>query len=72
MVDVSLAAEEAARGVEPPEGVELRAEVEPDLVADGDPVLLRQVLIGLLTNACKHTPAPGAVTLRAAAGRRRP
>jgi signal transduction histidine kinase len=28
-------------------------------------VLLRQVLIGLLTNAFKHTPAPGTVTLRA-------
>ena len=28
-------------------------------------MLLRQVLIGLLTNACKNTPAPGAVTLRA-------
>ena len=28
-------------------------------------MLLRQVLIGLLTNAFKHTPAPGAVTLRA-------
>jgi signal transduction histidine kinase len=26
---------------------------------------LRQVLIGLLTNAFKNTPAPGAVTLRA-------
>jgi signal transduction histidine kinase len=28
-------------------------------------VLLRQVLIGLLTNAFKNTPAPGVVTLRA-------
>ena len=28
-------------------------------------MLLRQVLIGLLTNACKNTPSPGAVTLRA-------
>ena len=28
-------------------------------------MLLRQVLIGLLTNAFKHTPAPGVVTLRA-------
>ena len=34
-------------------------------MASGDPVLLRQVLIGLLTNACKNTPSPGAVTLRA-------
>ncbi len=30
----------------------------------GDPTLLRQVLIGLLTNAFKHTPPPGTVTVR--------
>jgi signal transduction histidine kinase len=65
VVDVNLAAEEAAEAVEPPEGVELTIETEPELVASGDPTLLRQVLIGLLTNACKNTPAPGGVTLRA-------
>jgi two-component system phosphate regulon sensor histidine kinase PhoR len=65
VVDVNLAAEEAAEAVEPPEGVELTIETEPELVATGDPTLLRQVLIGLLTNACKNTPAPGGVTLRA-------
>ena len=68
VVDVSLAAEESARAVEAPEGVELTTEVEPDLVAVGDPVLLRQVMIGLLANACAHTPAPGAITLRASRG----
>jgi signal transduction histidine kinase len=68
VVDVSLALEEAAEAVEPPDRVELRTEVEPDLVAQGDPVLLRQVMIGLLTNACAHTPPPGTVTLRAARG----
>jgi signal transduction histidine kinase len=68
VVDVSLAAEEATDAVSAPEGVELRAEIEPDLVAAGDPVLVRQVLIGLLTNACAHTPPPGTVTLRAARG----
>jgi signal transduction histidine kinase len=31
-------------------------------------VLLRQVLVGLLTNACTNTPAPGTVTLRALRG----
>ena len=65
VVDVNLAAEEAASAVDPPEGVELTIETEPELVAAGDPTLLRQVLIGLLTNACKNTPAPGGVTLRA-------
>jgi signal transduction histidine kinase len=64
-VDVSLAAQEAIEAVETPDGVELRDEIQPDLVAEGDPVLLRQVMIGLLSNACAYTPAPGTVTLRA-------
>jgi two-component system phosphate regulon sensor histidine kinase PhoR len=68
VVDVALAAYEALEAVETPAGVELLDEVEPDLVAEGDPVLLRQVMIGLLSNACAYTPAPGTVTLRAARG----
>ena len=35
------------------------------MAAEADAVLLRQVLIGLLTNAFKNTEAPGVVTLRA-------
>jgi signal transduction histidine kinase len=65
VVDVSVAAKESVEAVEPPEGVELVNEIEPDLVAEGDPVLLRQVMVGLITNACTHTPAPGTITLRA-------
>ena len=68
VVDVSLAAEESAESVGEPDGVDLNTEIEADLVAEGDPVLLRQVMIGLLTNACTHTPAPGTITLRAARG----
>jgi len=68
VVDVSISAEEALEAVVPPDGVELRSEIESDLVAEGEPVLLRQVLVGLLTNACAHTPAPGTVTLRASRG----
>jgi signal transduction histidine kinase len=68
VVDVTVAAEEALEAVEAPEGVEFLNEVEPDLVAEGDPVLLRQVMIGLLSNACAYTPAPGTVTLRASRG----
>jgi two-component system OmpR family sensor kinase len=68
VVDVTLAAEEACEAAEVPEGVDVSAEVDPDLVAEGEPVLLRQVLIGLLNNACKNTPAPGTVTLRASRG----
>ena len=68
VVDVTLSAQEAVDAVSAPDGVEIRAEVEQDLVAEGDPVLLRQVMIGLLTNACTHTPPPGTVTLRASRG----
>jgi signal transduction histidine kinase len=68
VVDVTLAATEAVDAVQAPDGVEVNTEVDADLVAEGDPVLLRQVMIGLLTNACTHTPPPGAVTLRASRG----
>ena len=68
VVDVTLAAEEALDAIETPEEVELVDEIEPDLVAEGDPVLLRQVMIGLLSDACAYTPAPGTVTLRASRG----
>jgi signal transduction histidine kinase len=68
VVDVSLAVSEAIEAVEAPEGVEVNSEIEPDLVAEGEPVLLRQVMLGLLTNACTHTPPPGVVTLRASRG----
>ncbi len=64
-LDVQLVMEEATQAVAPPAELDFRIEVEPDLGALGDPVLLRQVLIGLLTNAFKNTPPPGAVTLRA-------
>jgi two-component system, OmpR family, sensor histidine kinase VicK len=64
VVDVPGAVRDALGAVEAPPHIELRAEVEPDLAAEGDPTLLRQVLVGLLTNACKHTPPPGTVTVR--------
>jgi signal transduction histidine kinase len=64
VVDVPGAIRDAVEAVETPVGIKIRAEVEPDLAAEGDPTLLRQVLVGLLTNACKHTPPPGTVTVR--------
>jgi two-component system sensor histidine kinase VicK len=64
-LDVGIVLEEAAQAVSRPDGVELELVIEPDLAAEGDSVLLRQVLIGLLTNAFKNTPQPGTVTLRA-------
>src|SRR5829696_714553 len=64
VVDVPAAIRDAIEAVETPVGIKIRSDVEPDLAAQGDPTLLRQVLVGLLTNACKHTPPPGTVTVR--------
>lgn len=63
-VDVAGAIRDTVEAVETPRHIELTTEVEPDLAAEGDPTLLRQVMIGLLTNAFKHTPLPGHVTVR--------
>jgi signal transduction histidine kinase len=65
VVDVEHAVEDVAVAVELPDGIDLTLEIEPELSAKGHPTLLRQVLIGLLSNAYKNTPAPGAVSLRA-------
>jgi signal transduction histidine kinase len=67
-LDVRLAVEEATQVVTRPDGIELVLDLEEDLVASGDSLLFRQVLIGLLTNAFKNTSPPGTVTL----GARRP
>ena len=67
-VDVAIASEEATAAVLPPEGLKLDIEVEPGLTVNGDAALVRQVMIALLTNAYKHTPRGGTVTLRARAG----
>jgi len=64
VVDVPVAIRDSVAAVVAPPGIELAVEVEPELAAEADPTLLRQVLIGLLTNAFKNTPAPGAVTVR--------
>lgn len=64
VVDVAVAARDVAEAVDAPKGIELILDVEPDLAADGDPTLLRQVLIGLVTNAFKNTLAPGQVMIR--------
>ena len=64
-LDVGIVIEEAAQAVAPPGRARVEVDVEADLAAQGDSVLLRQVLIGLLTNAFKNTPPPGVVTLRA-------
>jgi signal transduction histidine kinase len=65
VVDVDAVVRDTVEAVETPSHIELSVDVEPDLAVDGDPTLLRQVMVGLLTNAFKHTPLPGAVTVRA-------
>jgi signal transduction histidine kinase/HAMP domain-containing protein len=65
VVDVDAAIRDTVEAVETPAHIELSVDVEPDLAVNGDPTLLRQVMVGLLTNAFKHTPLPGAVTVRA-------
>jgi two-component system phosphate regulon sensor histidine kinase PhoR len=68
-LDVGITIEEAAQAVGPPDGIDVKLDIGEDVAAQGDPVLLRQVLVGLLTNAFKNTPPPGVVTLRARRGR---
>ena len=58
-LDVALAVEEAAEAVARPTGSSCRRGRSRTSSPQGDRVLLRQVLIGLLTNAFKNTPAPG-------------
>jgi signal transduction histidine kinase len=64
LVDVPLAIRDVVSACEAPPHVDLVVDVESDLAAAGDPTLLRQVMIGLLTNAFKNTPPPGTVTVR--------
>jgi signal transduction histidine kinase len=64
MVDVPLAIRDVVAACEAPPHVDLVVDVESQLAATGDPTLLRQVMIGLLTNAFKNTPPPGTVTVR--------
>jgi signal transduction histidine kinase len=64
VVDVAAAIEDSVAAVDVPVHIQLGVEVDPDLAAKGDPTLLRQVLVGLLTNAFKHTLMPGGVTVR--------
>jgi two-component system, OmpR family, sensor histidine kinase ResE len=64
VVDVTSAARDVKAAVEVPPGLEVILDVEKDLAAKGDPTLLRQVMIGLVTNALKNTPPPGTVTVR--------
>jgi len=63
---VSLRAEAEAAGVT------LRADVPANLpLADADPQRLRQILLNLLSNALRHTPAGGEVRIQSSAATHR-
>jgi signal transduction histidine kinase len=63
-VEVAAVIVDTVAAVQTPPHIELATEVDPGLAAIADPTLLRQVMVGLLTNAFKHTPLPGRVTVR--------
>lgn len=69
--DLEVLAEEAAGALRTPAGaagVTLRVDCADDIpLLDVDPVRIREVLTNLLTNALRHTPAGGTVTVRLAA-----
>ncbi len=60
LADVALSATRAA-GLE--RGERLRLDVETSLHARADVVRVRQILVNLLTNADRHTPAGGTITV---------
>jgi two-component system sensor histidine kinase BaeS len=64
-LDIKMVVEEAAEAVAAPDGIEVEIDIGAEAAAHADRVLLRQVMIGLLTNAFKNTDSPGRVTIRA-------
>jgi signal transduction histidine kinase len=67
-VDVSDLVEETAdrwRATAAGQGVEIRAAAPDTGALQGDPELLRRLLDNLLSNAVRHTPAGGVVTVAA-------
>jgi two-component system sensor histidine kinase ResE len=64
VIDVAEVASDAIASLHSDHGVELKLDVEHGLAARADPLLLRQVLTGLLANAVRHTESSGAVMLR--------
>ncbi|MET9123325.1 HAMP domain-containing sensor histidine kinase [Streptomyces sp. NPDC004528] len=60
----------AAKATADAQGVTLRLTADPSTVVDADPVRLRQMVDNLVSNAVRHTPAGGTVTLGASVERR--
>jgi signal transduction histidine kinase len=68
--DLEVLLQDAERAFAAPaqaRGIDLRAETVSDLpLIDIDPVRIREVVANLMTNALRHTPAGGRVTVSAA------
>ncbi|MER6442981.1 HAMP domain-containing sensor histidine kinase [Streptomyces sp. NPDC001185] len=60
----------AAKATADAQGVTLRLTADPSTVVDADPVRLRQMVDNPVSNAVRHTPAGGTVTLGASVERR--
>ncbi|MEU2339039.1 HAMP domain-containing sensor histidine kinase [Streptomyces sp. NPDC013172] len=65
VAELLLSVVTAGRAAAAPAGVSLRSEADPTIMVLADPVRLRQMVDNLVSNAIRHTPAGGTVTLRA-------
>ncbi len=67
-VEVGEACRSAIRaaGLEADPRFRLKLDIEAGSIVRADPTRLRQVLVNLLTNADRHTPSDGVITLRGA------